>query len=862
MVSVSTVVQQRDDQVQVTAEDGPHPARPVPSWSWSWSRAFPYLGYSVLQVAQLAVLHRLAPRFFWLDDSQAQFAPMVWWMGRNAQHGVPPLGDPDWGVAGAVTTDMQYGSFDPLHWAVAAVLGRNENLVRMTWEYGATCVLILGLGVLTLLRQHRVPGALAVAGAVGVASSGFFLWYGSFWWPLMWGTAWLPWLWVGLAGRRPVGVLLAGLGTWAVLASGNPYSIPFAAVIVAGQLWERRRAAGSWRATGRSRLFRCQVLSCVGGAVIASPTLVNAVQATGYTTRQSAEAVLGNTGLAVPNLLDTLLGGPTLLGETNSFNGAISLSPSLATFLLAVPVLVLVRWRSAWWSPGLPTAVLLVAAAVLATQLPTVVGPFRFPFRHLVVVQVAVPVLALIGMAAAPASTPLRRRLAAALLGLQFLIAAFRAPLLWPWHVAALVVTGAALVCLLISLGERAVRVRVTAGALVAVLSAGVLFLGEQMMVEVQDRQNATRGFTGAAGQPYRDIGVPGQSGADALGSTIADLRARSILTDQSATVYAWGGFPAVFGADRGWSQGLFPGNANVLAGAAVGFGYLASPHEYLNPVLCLSYVGSLGCADPGRALADVPGTTRPWLDVLASDSVLLRVTAPAQVRAWFDENWDAGPGDANWLRYTRPAGDRLPGRMAQLDGVDVDEQDWTTGLARLGEPQETYRVSTSADSPGTVLLRLPYWPGYRATVDDEPVQVSARAGALVQVVVPAGVSDGRLDVFFDPVGARLLVPSLLGGAIVLLAAWLAAVRLTGRERRAGDRLPHPGAAGAAAVPGGGRPVPAASGGQPGTGSAAGEPAGPATSPIPSVSARPGSPPPPPLPPRGRVGRTLGRAPL
>jgi len=756
---------------------------PVPS-APAWRRAAPYLGYLLVQLVQLAVLHRLVPRFFFLDDSQAQFSSMAWWLGRNLEGGIPPLNDPGMGVAGAITSDMQYGSFDPLHWAVAAVLGRNENLLRMTWEYGAICVLLLGLGVLTLLRQHQVRPVLAVAGAVGVATSGFFLWYGSFWWPLMWGTAWLPWLWVGLASRRPAGVLLAGLGTWALLASGNPYTLPFAVVIAAGQLWEHRREAGSWRGLLTARRFRLQVLACAGGAVVALPTLLNAVQATAYTVRQGADAVIGNTGATVPNLLDTLVGGATLLGETNSFNGVIGLSPSLATFLLAVPLLALVRWRDAWRAPGLPTAALLTGVAVLATQLPTVVGPFRFPFRHLVVVQVALPVLALIAFAAAPALGRARTRLAAALIALQFVVAVFRAPLLLPWHVGALIVTGAALAALSLLVSRRPGRVRAVSGVLVVVLAAVPLLLGERMMVQVQERQNAAYGFTGAEGQPYRDIGVPGQSGADALGATTAEFEERSILAGRSATVYAWGYFAELFGADRGWARGVFPGNANLFADARVGFGYLASSHRYLNPVLCLSYVGSLGCPDPGPALADFPGTDRPWLDVLASDDVVLNTGAPAEVRSWFDRNWESTGGDANWLTYRRPEADRLPGRVAEVDGADIDDQGWMTDVARVGQAQESYRVSTAADAAGTVLLRLPYWPGYRATVDGEPAEVTAVAGALVQVTVPAGVSDGQLDVYFDPIGARLLLPLVSGGVGVILLAGLLSVALAARDRR------------------------------------------------------------------------------
>ncbi|RBY96442.1 hypothetical protein DQ237_07245 [Blastococcus sp. TF02-8] len=750
------------------------------------------MGYLAAQLAQLIVLHRLVPRFFWLDDSQAQFGPMAWWLGRNLDNGIPPLVDPGQGASGNVTSDMQYGVLDPLHWLLWGVLGRQDNVLTMAWEYGATCVILLGLGVLALLRRHGVPGFVATAGALGVASSGFFLWYGSFWWPLMWGSAWLPWLWLGLSSRRPRGLLLTGLATWAVLASGSPYTIPFALVIVIAQAFEMRREAGGLRPLVHSRAFLGQFGALVAGVLVAMPTLLNAVQQSSYVERQSADEVIGNTGGQVPNLLDVLVGGPTLLGQTNAFNGAVGLVPAMATFLLGLPLVAMVRWRAAFSAPGLVTAGALALAGVIATQLPTVVGLFRYPFRYLVVVQIALPVLVLLGLAVAGTVTRRRVAVATGLVGVQLALAISRAPLLWPWHVAGAVVVAVALIAFLVS-RSRVDRVGVLAAVVLVVLTAVPLVLAEKMMVVVQDRLNIERGFTGAAGQPYRDIGVPDQSGAGAMGQTVREFRDRSILTDRTATVYAWGFFGDVFGSDRGWAKGFFPGNANLLAGATVGTGYVTSPHKGLAPILCTSYVGNVDCPSPTRLLNRVPGTDLPWIEALSSDTVALSRSVPEELRSYFDRRWEQVDGDGEWQTYRRPEEMRLPGRIAALDGVEVAREGWSVGLGRIDQPQEEYTVTTSGQSEGTVLLRVPYWPGYRATIDGEEVPVTAVDDALVEVTVPAGVRDGRLALTFDPIGAQLLYPSLAAGAGLMILTVTLAMLAVRRSPRGDDAIAHDG---------------------------------------------------------------------
>lgn len=746
---------------------------------WRWAVA----AYLAAQSLQLWILLAMAPRFFWLDDSQRQFGPMAWWLGRNQLGGRPPLMDPDMGMAGNIVADMQYGALDPLHWIFQNVMARSDNLVLVSRVYGSLGVLILGTGVLWLARNYRVKPPLAVAGALGIASSGMFLWFGGSWWPLIWSIAWLPWLWVGLAGKGWPGVIVCGVATWAVLASGNPYAVPFALLIVLGQIWEYRRELGSFRALLQPWLI-ARMASCVGGVIVALPTLLTAVQMAPLMGREQADPLVGNAGFAVANLADVLLGGMTLLGQTNAWAGSIGLSPSMATMLLALPLLALVNWAKALDAPGVRTALLVVFAAAIFTQLPTTVSVFRNPLRHLAAFQITVPVLALITVSAAPDLSRRRIKLAGLILAAQFVIALFRAPVFAGWHLFGLalgVIAGMAALGLLTGRPGRT-------GLASAVLILGVglsPLVGERMMVALNRRIETQAPATVAGGRPFREI-YPGYQ----LGETVGRYRDRSYAVDETMTVMRWG--PP--DPDEGWKSGVLTGNGNLIAGFEPGFGSLAVFQARLNRNLCRDWRGSV-CSSPAQLLATVPGTDRPWVDVVSSDIVVLSGSAPPEVRQYFDATWTKSLENERWVEYQRRV--RLPGRITVADGVKVSEQGWTAGPAYIGRPMESYTVSTGA-RPGTLIFRTPYWPGLKATLGGAATPVSSVDRSLVRIELPAGLPESRLEIFFDPIGAGISTPATVAGLAIIAASALAVARQRRRHDRQAARSSEAAGAGGA----------------------------------------------------------------
>ena len=759
----------------------PAPARPVerPAGDAGHPRrttAAAAAVYLALQGVLLALLRLAAPRFFWLDDQQAQYLPVFSWFGRHLRDGRPPLLDPELGASGNYLADPQYGALDPVHWGLAWVVGRMDGVLDAAWLLGGGAVTAYGLGVVFLLRRYGASAPLAVAAALGVAGSGFALWFGSSWWPLLWSTAWLPWLWLGVVSRRWPGVLVTGLAAYLLGGAGYPYHLVVAGVLVASRVVEHLRHGP--RAERRAVVVR--VVAAAGGLLASSASLLAAAQMSPSTQRVVPRSPAGNTGAQIPNLLDTVLGGATLAPSVSGTwaNDFLHLAPIAATAVFAVPALALVDWRTALRRPGVLTAVLTTVAALVLTQLPTHVGPFRYPFRYLAVVELALPVLAVVALLAAPCLTRSRVRLAAGLVGAQVLLALLRAPVTWPWHLLAGAAGLAALGALVTALrSDRGPVARRAAAVVLVAASVAAPVVGHASAVALGRADAQLQGLE-PDGSPARQL--PRRT---EWGVAVDEYRGAVVATDRAVTVPAWGSH----GPDGGWARGLLVGNANLLAGLRPGFGYIASGHREWAQRWCADYLGTVDVAPRcvTGLLRTVPGTDLPWVDALSTDEILLSRDTPRPIRRYFAREWDEGERVGRFRSFRRP--DPVADRVISASPEVVRISSSTPGddPAYAGSPLEVYRVST--DDDGELLLRIPWWPGLTATVDGRPVPLSGVAGTVTRVVLPGGLDDAELEVAFEPLGARLLAPTLAVGLLIVLAA-AAAERRAGRRTAGGGR--------------------------------------------------------------------------
>jgi hypothetical protein len=765
------------------------PARPVEplrsARSRPWGRRPGMWAFGVyvgVQLALLAVLRAVAPRFFWLDDAQIQFTPMSWWLGRRLAEGSLPLLDPDQGMAGNLTADMQYGVLDIVRWPFLLWAGTQQDLVHVATVQAWIAVLALGSATLGVLLRHRVPPVLAVATALGAATSGFFLWWGSAWSPLMWSVAALVWLWAALSSRRWYGLIGVGLAAAAVVCAGNPYILPLVPLLVLCVGYERWRVAG--RGVLRDRWTWATAAALGAGAALSVPTVVNALDVAAWMWRPEPGPTLAFAGGGF-NVLDVVVGGTTTLEASNV--------PILSTAVVALPLLAMVDWRRALRCPGVPTAGVLWAVSLLMTQLPTFLLGFRMPWRLLAVVQISFALLAVLAFTAAMRVDRRRVTVAAGLLLGQFLVAMMRAPVFWKWHVLSFALATAALVAVVLLVRRQALTagaalrgwtvpvalrrgVRPLAAAAAVLCCAAPLLVQLGLEASIQERRQAL-----AVGSAPAPVYRPNITGYD-VGTTVEDFRDNAWATDSAVTVYSFG----VLGGrdDRGWASGVLGGNANLAADLRVGYGSLAVWQRGMQQHVKLDYQSGMPFDQPG--LMVVPeGAAVPWVDLLSGNRVLLGRTGqvPEDVARYFRKNWDFVGGRDGWREYVRS--EPLPGRISAVVGdgdVDVADAAANDGVARLGEPVESYTVSTG-EQGGALVFRTPYWNGFRATVDGRTLPVSAFADSVLRIELPAGVSSGELEVFFEPIGARLLPVSVAAGAgLLVLAVVVGTTR--GRTRR------------------------------------------------------------------------------
>ncbi|NEK95849.1 YfhO family protein [Modestobacter muralis] len=730
------------------------------------------------QLTVLGLLKLLAPRFFvaeptrlaWFSDVQAQFMPVMWWMGRNGQGTVPPLVDPDVGGNGNFTADMQYGALDPLHWALLEVLSRFDDLVLFSWVFAAGTVTATGLGALLVAQRAGARGVLAVPAALGAATSGFFLFFGGDWWPVLWTAPFFLLGWYGLLRRDVRGALLAGLCTWGLVNGGNIYLVPFGVLLLVTVVVLEGRAHGSVRAAVRQPWLRGSVLAMAGGAVAASPTLLTVAGLGEFAGRPVDASLMGNSGFGVPNLLDVLVGGASMHAIANDWMGVVQQTPAFSTFVVALPALALVDWRRAVRSPVVVTALVLCVSAAAATQLPSVLGDLRIPFRYVLVLALVLPVLAVVALSLAPQLTRRRVQVAAGIVLLQGAVAWSRSPALAWWHLLAVAVAAVALVALTVVAAAgpgRGLRSPLAAGVLLLAAAAPV-FLGYGQLADMHGRIQAQYP------EQYRFQG----EGYD-LGTTVEDFRGRALATDTAVTVLQYDSFDVP--PDQRAEAGVLFGDANLLAGLRTGTGYSAVKHLGTQTLECRGPVAGLdSCPDLLRTVPAPDGTSLVWLDVLAADRVYASPATPAAVLEHLDTSplWAAGGADRTYRTWTRVT--PLTGRVTWSAGTSVGTEGVLSTFARLGEDQERYTVSTG-DAAGSVVLRVPYWPGYEASVDGEQVPVRAFGGALVEVDLPAGLDAAQLTLRYAPTGVRLFWPLLgLGALGVAAGGLLAAGRRTG----------------------------------------------------------------------------------
>lgn len=733
-----------------------------------------------VQAALMAAIAVWQPRFFYYDDLQVQYIPVWRWLGPQVGSGGLPLMDPDQGSGGALVADLQYGILDPVHWALAWVVAQVDDLNLVAWGLRTLVVLVLGLGTVALARALGARPVWAALAAVGAVNCGFLVWFAS-WWPAGWGTAWMPWLWWALVSRSRAAVPVAVLASYLLITSGYPYVLPFTGVMVLGVVGER--LLRDRRVRGQGDLV-VRLVAGAGGALLGASGLLTASALTPFSQRSQAPAdPFGNAGQYIPNLLDVLSGGVTTSPSVVGWWGD-RLPPAVLAFAwFVLPCLALVRWRgdggpgAAWRAPGVPTAALLCAVAVVATQTPTIVADFRYPFRYVVVLGATLPLLvAVVASRRGLEITRSRLLVAGVLLAVQAGVGLSRTPALWKWHVLPAVVGVLVLAVLRWSARREGrdvpsarrglarwaappvVLLLATAGAPLASIGTAISYADVDAV---------------SAGRPVSGLPARGVYESGLWPSRASEFRALSQGVGLDATVMWWPG-P---GEDRGALEGVPVGSAGLLAGVSTGYSYTSLGQAGWAGRWCADIVGQLNaCADPAASLLErVPGTTTSWLLAMSKDVVLLDDRAPDSIREGLAAEYDQVGEDRGFSRWERR--DPTPGRVTWA-GADVD----SVRAVDVQADEERYDVVWSAGDSTRILTRIPWWPGYTATLDGRPLDVDVVEGTLVSVELPSAGGQGQLEIRYERPRAAAGFAAVGLGVVLSVGAVGAGVLL--RRRR------------------------------------------------------------------------------
>lgn len=324
-------------------------------------------------------LYQIRPSFFWRDDFQAQYLPGSAEVARGWRDGTIPLLTQSSWFGAALGAEYQYGVFsivrgllDLIVWALPLTLTGRAAVLFIVHA------MIAAAGAFLLARSYGIRTSLAAMVAVVASLNGSQLWWGTSWFPTIASFAWLPWYWLALRriieGRSRWSWLGAALSLYLLITAGWPYGVAMAVVVAmlnfAIAIFEKR-----WRAA----------LILVGGSALglalASPAAAMLLEYVRISARGSVIA-RAETRWVVP---PAALFGFVLPGFAARWSVWAGTLPHPAVELLGgfIPLIGIAigARRTRFWRER--SAELIAIAILLILMMLPGLGTFRWSFRWL-----------------------------------------------------------------------------------------------------------------------------------------------------------------------------------------------------------------------------------------------------------------------------------------------------------------------------------------------------------------------------------------------------------------------------------------------------------------------------------------------
>jgi hypothetical protein len=753
-----------------------------------------------LSTAALGAIPELrSPGFYFHDDMETQYVPVAARIGHACLAGHIPLLVPESWSGGAIVGEYQHGVFSivQLLLCAAAALFRSSPAATADWlvlpYFG-----VMAAGAFCLARARGLARAPSVLVALVTALNGYTVIWSS-WLVGLAGFAWIPWTWWALsrlletretAASR---VAVASLFVYLVFASGWHFAVLMMVALAAVLAFAARTRLGSSVALARV------ALPMIIGFALAAPATLSFLEYAGASSRSDFDAPswawsvppAAVQGLILPASVSVWsIFGTAALHENIELYAGLVPAILVLTGLLASPDGTLKRHR----------ALLLAIAAVALLAAAPSVSRVRSSFRWLPMFHLLVGLLAAEMLAQWPHPGRGLQRAARSLavcgawcIAVVVLLQPLRAPLAGALLVAAALLMG-------LAVAELAARRR-PEGARWGVVGVTAFALCSSPLG--RPVRNSTPHWDFSPCTHVESLYRPHDLHLGLYRLTdIMDLHAQAV-----------GGRAAC----------LLPGNEPMLRGLSFVNGYSVLFLEGMRAVLGLGLHGQVrdvglrhiieGYILPGGLLDRLGVTALVVPDDTSSDDVRERLSA-----AGWNDTVSADGVVAMRRREATPAlallrsipGARRFGRVPEAAAY-LETSGTGTALVEVGAPRDGEDVSfgSAAIALGAVsddaveadvdvprggarallVLRRPYYPGYRATLEGAALSVSRVDGILVGVAVPTGAR-GHLRIAYRPWGLRW-GPWLSGLGAIAMAVIALLERRRVKIRSTRDRAPR-----------------------------------------------------------------------
>lgn len=748
--------------------DRPRDVKPTALW---WGARGRWLTLTfVLTSVWMLVLRLVQPHWWYADDMRNQYVPAFRDIGRRLLGGeTPPAIDPNLGPSGNFSLDVQYGTYDPMHWLMSVVASRMPDLPTAGFAMAAIFTVILAVGGCALCLRLGSSGPWAVTAGFAIATSGYVAyWLAPTWIPGLVSIAWLPWLWWAVVGAPTRRRLLAvALFSYLIIAGGWPSTwLAFGALsigVVVEALVSRTGRPGhaEWL-----KPLALRAGAALAGFLVGFVNVLPVMGASDFTARSDETSW---DRFLVPHLLDTL-NTVAVHASTpfDGFTGDVEDRPIFFFGWFVVTLLWCTRWRpGAFRLPGVMAGLVASLMMLALTQLPGTLGPLRSQVRQLAGFQV-LALLTVVVIVAHLGLTWSRRRgigIAVTTAALVLVVAVRdRDPsTTLPWTLVALLAVAVLAVAVR---GWHGHAARTGAVALLGsvVVSTVAWALAPVNLVSTQglSRLSATPLTTKAGEQP-----------ALALYPKTGNLMMEEWRRQGVAT-----GFQRLTAGNR-----VMPGYSSVSSQAFRAHFNVHRSHGYTNQHTVEALFES------------EKSTGQRWFELLGLRTILVHRSMQEAFESQRNNPFRPAASSRDFVKYVRPRTGSWPGRVTYAPPRARIEAE------QVSRGSQTYRVHYPRG--GRVIFRDIYWPGYVATLDGEPLSVRGLKRLVVAVELPRR-SHGQLELTWKPLGGAPLAATLGGGAVVLVVV-LGLATLWRRDVRAGTRATPGAEAGRPAGPPGAR---------------------------------------------------------